>query len=139
MFTQESADLLFVGRIGIGMEQTDRHCYHFFLHQLCGNRLYFCFDHRAQRCPVGGHAFGHFKTQPPFDQRGRFVKKEVIKLGRPNAAQFQHIAKAAGGDERGASAPLFQHGVGGDGGAMCDRSDRRTADPRRAQHLINPL
>ena len=109
--TDSSGHRVLVGRIGIAVQQADSDA---------GYRL--SSQHRDTRTDAGrverdrdravrAHLLGHFQTQPPLDQRTRLGPTNVVQHRHAQIADFQYVAKAARGDQRGSGTFAFQDGV----------------------------
>jgi hypothetical protein len=85
--------------------------------------------HRA----VGPHAFIDFEPPPARHQRHGLLPREVVEVRRPHAADLQHVAEAARGDEPGDGADLLEDGVGCHRGAVDDLRHRVGLDPGGAE------
>ena len=72
---------------------------------------------------VGADALGDLEAAVARNERRRRVLEQVVEVGAGRAAQLQHVAEAARGDERGARALLLEDGVGDDGGGMRQQAD----------------
>ncbi len=60
-------------------------------------------------------ALGQFEAAAARGERGGLFVEWFVKPRHADAAQFEHVAKAARGDQRGLSALAFEDGVGRDG------------------------
>ena len=65
-----------------------------------------------------GQALADFKPTATRDQGRRALPKNIVDAGTPQAADFQFVPKAGGGNQTGPCALFFQDGVGGDGRAV---------------------
>ena len=79
---------------------------------------------RHQHLTVGIHAFGHFQPDFAIDHR---LERSAQAIGlRPGAAaEFEHVAKAPGGDQADSGDLALQERVGRRGRAMHDGLQRR--------------
>ena len=73
---------------------------------------------RLDHAAVGSDALGHLQAMPARDERLGLVPGQVEHVGHADAADLQHVAEAAGGDETGPGAGALEEGVGADGGAV---------------------
>jgi predicted metal-dependent phosphoesterase TrpH len=62
--------------------------------------------------------FTEFKAQVALNERAVLAMAQIEGVGAVDAADLVNVAKAAGGDQRGARAAALKHGVDGHGGAM---------------------
>ncbi len=72
---------------------------------------------------VGGDALGDLEAEPAFHQRLRLAVGDVVKPWRAEAADLEHVAEAARGDERDARALSLDDGVGRHRGGMHELAD----------------
>ena len=126
---------------GIGVSVQQAHGYRFdllFL-QAPGDAGQVVRVHRGQNLAPGGKAFAELEPQAALHQLRGLLEKEVIHLGRPDAAELKHVPEPPGGDQsRQRSAPL-QDGVGGHGGPVDHFGHLRPGSRRVAEQLRNAL
>ena len=80
---------------------------------------------RLDHAAVGGDALGDLEAMPARHQRLGLVPGQVEHVGHADAADLQHVAEAARGDQAGPGAGALQDGVGADGGAVQHLLDAR--------------
>ena len=130
---QERADLTFVPGIGVGVQQADSDRLHPFPHQLRGDALELVLPHAAQDLAGGGDPLVQLEPKAALDEGRRLGEEQVVELRGAQAAQLQHVAESGGGDQRGARAAAFQHGVGRHRRAMGDHAHGAAVDAGQAQ------
>ena len=72
------------------------------------------------------NALTHFEPPCAWHEVGRVVEEQIVKVGAvvaPGAADFQDVAEALGGQERGLRALALDHHVGRDRSAVADEAD----------------
>ena len=120
---QEVADRLLVPRVGVGVQQADRHRFDLLAEQPFPDGAQFVLDERPQHLAVGGDALAQLEAQAALDQLRRLVPEEVVDLRGADAAQLEDVAEAAGGHQGGARAAALEHGVGRHGGSVRHLAD----------------
>ena len=85
---------------------------------------------------VMGDALRDLAAQVARDQRLRLFPGEIVEARDADAAQFQDIAEARGGEQAGARAAAFDDGVGGDGGAVHDGAAVRRRQREFGEQLV---
>ena len=86
---------------------------------------------RHERLAVRGHPFRNLEAQIVGDGQPARRKRQPVERRPRLPADGEHVAEAGRGDQRGPGAPVLQHGVGRDRGAM--RDDRVRGDAERGQ------
>jgi len=72
---------------------------------------------------------------PSRHQRLGLFPGQVEHVGHPDAADLQHVAEAACGDQSGSGALALQDGVGADGGAVQHLGNGPGRDRQLGQQL----
>ncbi len=139
LLLQQLAHAALVRAIGIAVQKADRDAFDF-LRAQGGDRL----QHRAlierqQHRAVGRDALAH--RQPPLAryQRRRLLQVEVVLLEAALGAELDRVAKALGGQERGARALALDQRVGREGGAVDDDLDVTGTNPGRFERGADAL
>ncbi len=130
----------FVGRIGVGMQQTDRNALHALLaqHVDCGSKAHHIERHGNRA--VGAQLLDHLQPQPSLDQRARLGPVQVVQYRHAKVTNLQDVAKTLGGDQCGACALSLQDRVGPDRRAMQHVRHRPPVGrQQRAQTIENSL
>ena len=117
------AEALFVGGVGVGVQQADRDAFGPARVQPGeqggnGGLVQGAFD-RA----VGADPFGHTEAAIAGDQDGGGIGVQPVEFAAGVAGDLQHVLEPRRGDEGAAGQGAFQHGVGGDGGAVQQQAD----------------
>ena len=113
---------LFVAGVGIGMHKEHAHGFAAFGQQGTGLRAHLIQIHGGMQLAIGQHALVHFQT-PGAGHHRCVAATQAPGLWAVAAAHFQHIAKAACGDDAGAGDLALQQGIGAHRGAVHDGGD----------------
>ena len=126
---------LLIGRIGIGVDKKDTHCLAALGQQGAGLLPDLLQIDRGVDAAVGQHPLIHFESQVARHDRLK-AAAQTPGLGPVAPAHFQHIPKAASGDDAGARHFAFQQRVGPDRGPVHDGGDagRRVGHAGHAVH-----
>ena len=100
-----------MARIDIGVKEGHGDARNIQLFELLRQRLDFRALRQLQCFSRGVHAFADFEAQGSRNQRGIAAEEQIEGFGTVATAQFQHIAKAARGDQRNSRPRAFQQGV----------------------------
>ena len=115
--TQDVRERRLVRRVGVGMQEADRHRADArgaeLVHDIVGVE-------RLQHRTIGIHPFPHTVTVAPFDQRLRPFDAQAVKVRALLPAQFDDVGEAAGGEQRGAGALALDQRVGPERRAVAD-------------------
>ena len=125
-------------RVRIGVQQADGDRLHSLPHQRRRDALQLLLLDAAQDLAGGGDPLAQLEPQAALDEGRRLREEQVVELRGTDAAQLQHVAEPGGGDQRGARAPAFQHGVGRDRRAMGDQAHEAAGDAGQAQRAPDP-
>ncbi len=123
---------LFMGGIGVAVQQADRDAAHILPAQHVDGGGDGMGVERRRDAAVGAGLLPHLKPQPPLHQRRRLGPVHVVEPGHAEVANFQHVAKAVGGDQRHSRALAFKNGVGRDRGGVEHFPYRAGADHVRS-------
>ena len=126
-------------RIDEGMQEADRDALHIFFPQHRHKSAYRRFVQRAQHVALIVQPLRHRQAQVTGHQRFRKLDVQVVLVVTALIAHRQHVAKALGGDQRGARALAFDDCVGGQRGAMNHHRDVGRAHTRLRQNRTRPL
>ncbi len=88
------------------------------------------------------HPLGDLEAQVPGHERHRLGVGEVVQVGPVGPADLQHVAEAAGRDERGRRAAALGDGVDHDRGAVDELPDRPGRDAgfgERGEHAVGQV
>ena len=133
---QERLGALFVRGIAVAVDQADRNR----LDAGCGKLIPGCqharLVQRLDHAAVGRDALHHLQAMPARHQRLGLVPGQVEHVGHADAADLQHVAEAARGDEPGPGARSLQEGVGADGRAVQHFFDPRCRYAQLPQERI---
>ena len=110
---------LFVGGVGVGMEEDDAKGFGALGEEVAGGVLDFVGVDGVKDGAVGVGAFADFEAEVAVDG-GDEGAGEAPGLAAVAAAHFEDVAEAFCGDEAGAGAFAFEEGVGAVGGAVDD-------------------
>ena len=136
---QNFSGALLVGRVGVGMQKTDGDGFDAVFGQLPGQGLHRVHVQRRQHFALGIQPLGHLERQMPGNQRLRPGEFQIEAFRPVGAANGVNIAKAFGGEERGAGALPFQHRIDGDGGAVQKHFNGAQIGARVFQTIGDPL
>ena len=132
---EQFSSLLFMGIIYVGMQEADGDgfdvCAFYFFDQVAKTLEI----ERRFDLPLRGHPFRHRKAQLARHQRRRQLEVEVVVLVALLVAHLEHVAKALGGDERGARALALDQRVGGERGAVHQDADIPGGERRGGEHF----
>ncbi len=133
---QVGGDLLLVGGIEMGEEQTDRHRLGAALAQRCRQSLRLALakwlDDAVRPDPLGG-----LEAQLRPDQRRRLRRAEAVEIGAVLAGDLEQVGEATGRDQRRAGAAFLQQRVGADGHPVGEDLDRAGLGAGPGQHLAH--
>jgi len=134
------ANRALVCRVRIGVEQAHRER----VDPLGGERAQLGPDLRSvedpDRLAVGGHALVDLAAQMARHQARRFLPGQVEDVALPAAAaDFQHVAEAARGDQADPGAGTFEHRVGCDRRAMNELDNVRGDEAMLCEHLLHRI
>ena len=124
-----------VGRIGVGMEQADRHGLDAFGLEAFDDRRQ---AGEVQRLALGalvGHPARHLSAQVARDEGLWLEIVQVEEIRAVAAGDFQRIAEAFGGDQPDLDALALGQGVDHNRGPVGHEVDGRRVDPALLQHL----
>ena len=123
--------------VGVGVDEADGDGFHALRQEgrcrLANRRLI----QRRDDAAVGSDALRRLQPPAPRHQRLRLAPGQVEHAGRANAADLQHVAEAARGQQPGPRADLLQDGVRRHRGAVHDLGDLARIEPRLRQHRRN--
>ena len=126
------AAALLMRRVGVGMDEMDHQC----LGAALAQAMHFPPHRRLverRQDPAGGiDALGHLGPQIARDQRLE-APGHAVGIGASAAAQLEHVAKAGRGNQPAARSLAFEHGIGGDRGAVNQRGYRGEIGFERGQ------
>ena len=109
-----------MGGICEGVEQGHRNGFHTLGEQALHRPFRFRGLQRSLNLAVRVHPFIDPQAQVSLNQRRGLLPGKVIEPWHAQGADFQHIAKALGGDQTGPGSTQLKDGIGGDGRAMND-------------------
>ena len=136
---QKFSHQVFVLGPGVGVQQAHGYRFDLLFLQAAGDAVQVVGVHLGQNLAPGRQALPQLESQEALHQLRRFLEKEVIHLGGPDAAQFQHVPEPPGGDQgRQRPAPL-QDGVGGHGGSVNHFGHLRPGSLGVAEQLRDPV
>ena len=112
-------DLTLVRRVGVAVQQADRHAFHSFRTQHGDRGIDAGGVKRDRNRLPSGRSFSVTSSRSRRSTSARgLVQRDVVQHRHAQVANFQDVAEAACGDQRGAGAGALQHGVGADGRAV---------------------
>jgi len=88
---------------------------------------------RPEHAAVGEQPLRDLPSQVTGHQRSRGLDEEVVHVVAPLVADLQGVAKARGGEERGAGALPLEQRVGGQGSPVDDGADLRRGNVHLAE------
>ncbi len=115
---QPQAHLPLVIRVGMGMQKAHRHRLDLERAQRVHDLAHLVRHQRDHDLAAGPDPFRDLEAQMARHQRRRLLPQRIVEPRHADPAQLQHVAKAAGGQQRAARALALQDRVGGDGAAM---------------------
>ncbi len=127
-----------VGRVGIGVQEADRHRLDAQRGEPVPERLDGGVVDRHQHVARRVHPLAHLEGEIARHQRPRPVEVEIERVGPVAAPERVDVAKAFRGDERRGGPAALQHGVDGDGRAVQQFADRRHVASGVAQRRRGP-
>ena len=142
---------LFVLGIGVRMKEMDDDSFRVQVLQTLERRANLVFVERRHHATPGVDPLAHFEPEFTVDQSFELSGHAVVV--RPSSAtEFEHVAKALGGDQADPRAFSLEHRIGRDSGAVHHRGDFRQHRPggldrghhserlilRRRRHLGDP-
>src|SRR4029077_8485806 len=110
--TQNLADAPLVVRVGVGVQQADRNSLDPLGFEPRDRALHASEIEWRDHLAAWADALLDLKAKAAWHQRLRLDVKRLVKTRHANAAQFEHIAEAARGDERGLGPLMLDDGVG---------------------------
>ncbi len=108
------ANPLLIFRIGIGVQQTDGKGLRPAAHHTRQHGFNIVLRERHQHLAVVVEALRDAKPMPSRYQWWQFRHKRIVEIGPRLTADFQHILKPFGRDQRGAGAFAFEQSIGRD-------------------------
>jgi hypothetical protein len=121
---QDGLGLDLVLRIGVGVQEADRHRLDALLAEApCAAAITSSRDERHAHRAVGAEPLVDLEPQASRRQRLRLVVLQVVEHGDAQAAHLEHVAEAGSRQEPGAGALVFEDGVGRDRRRMDDAGD----------------
>ncbi len=132
---QDLADAPLMRRIGVGVQQAHRHGFDLERAEQRGEACDLVRRERDHHLALGVHPLGDLEGQFARDERLRPMEKQVEGLDPIAAPDRVGVTEAAGGDQGGAGALLFQHCVDRDGRAVQQLVERGHAAACKAQAL----
>ena len=136
-FSQNVAGTAFVHRVDKGVEETDGDAFDAFALQDWYHCPHGCGVEWQQNVAFVVQAFGYGQAQVARNQRFGQHDVQVVLVVTALIAHRDHVAKALGGDQRGAGAFAFDHRVGGERGAVDDDADIAGSDAGGLQDAAN--
>ena len=115
---QDRCDALFVGWIGVTVEQTDGDCRHLVCVEDGDKRRDLCVIKRGDDLLVVGRSFIDDEAALDRDQWVWPRLIHVVERGTVTTAYFEYVGKSTRGNQGGHRAAPFQQCIGGDGRPM---------------------
>ncbi len=119
---EQLAQLALVRRVGVGVQQRDRHRLRCRLRHALDNRLRVRGLQRAQRA-LGPHPLGHPEAQLGFDQRRGRSHAQTVELRAALSAEGDHVGEALSSQQRGSRRAPLEQRVGRHGHPMGEALD----------------
>ncbi len=124
-------------RVAVGVQEADRDGLDAGLGKTARGIAHLRFVQRRQHVARCVHPLVDFGAEFTRHRHGRFADAVVVQVRTRLAADLQHIAKAARGDEPDARALAFDDEVGGHRGAVAHVRDLRWRDTVIREHLAD--
>ena len=130
--------MLFVGRVGIGVEKTYNDRFHLFRDQvLCGREKLILIERRDD-LSLGGYPLGDFEPLIAGDERA-IVPRKAIEMRTVAASKLQDVAEPFGSNQAALAAVSLENGVRRDRGSMNDKLKISGVDRERYQTFEEAL
>ncbi len=136
---QQLARRLFVGRVGIAMQEANGDRLDAVGNQRLGGAADFGGIERLDHPPVIGDALADLDDVAPVGQRGREAEEEVVNVVALFDAHFEDVAEARGREQADLGAPAFDDGVGDQRGAVQKFSDIGELDAFGGDQFVETL